>query len=447
MDGKMPLPGFVFHLSVADPLELNVDRNNLEAFSYAISLFSDNEASVQRTAGADSNTQHLMQSSPMKKSVNKQESCQNKDESFPKFMQPDSTYLSGIHLSKVIVRVHAMRSRPYNDSGLHFRYWQVFLQSLCLEEQQIDSDEMFIRDVTCHAGRIECTDFTGVCERHLLIAGSQDNFRLPFTASKVLDVSLPVVLDTCAVHTRLIMCGSGKADELGSVLSMPHTAFVNVRAGSTNINVDSNLFFEMSSSATEAMLVLFPGSTEEKKKEQNTTKPSFDNTQCSSRKELSWLFRVSAKGGHVSYDPFIELNIPDTDFDGRIGPGGLSFDTFLKGVGVKYGLQKQSSPQQFPLCSLPETLRMHILVFIDDLSPLERVLNINSKKNVSVFLRSHAINKKLTTMKDCRGKTVFKREENANRREILLKRLLELEDDALENLLTTHYKLTDDNLS
>ncbi|KAL7478422.1 hypothetical protein ACHAW6_004184, partial [Cyclotella cf. meneghiniana] len=423
MDGKMPLPGFVFYLSVADPLEFNVDRSNLQAFSYALSLFSDNEASAQRTAGVDANMQHLIQSSPMKKPVNKEESRQNRDESFPKFMQPDSTYLSGLHLSKVIVRVHAMRPRPYNDSGLHFRYWQVFMQSVCMEEQQIDSDEMFIHDVTCHAGRIECTDFTGVCERHLLISGSQVNFRLPFTASKVLDVSLPVVLDTCAVHTRLIVCGSGKADERAIVSSMPNTAFVHVRAGSTNINVDSNLFIEMSSSATEAMLVLFPGSNEEKKT-QNTTKQTNDNKQCSSQNELSWLFQVSTKGGRVSYDRFIELNIPDTDFDGRIGPGGLSFDTCLEGICVKYGLQKPSSPEQFPLCSLPETLRMHILVFIDDLSPLERVLNINSKKNVSVFLRSHAINKKLTTMKDCCKKTVFKLKEKANRRETLLKRLL-----------------------
>ncbi|KAL3799729.1 hypothetical protein HJC23_010379 [Cyclotella cryptica] len=447
MDGKMPLPGFVFYLSVVDPLELNIDRNNLEAISYVISLFSDNQASCQRATEVDANTQHLIQSSQMKKTVSKEKSCQDEDDSFPKLMQPDSTYLSGIHLSKVIVRVHAMRPLPHDDSGLHFRYWQFLLQSLCLEEQQIDSDEMSIRDMTCHAGRIECTDFLGVCERHLLIAGSQHHFRLPFTASKVLDVSLPVVLDSCALHARLIVCGYGKANELGNVSSTPNTAFVDVKAGSTDINIDSNLFTEISSSTCEAMLILFPESREEKKKTQNTATPTDANTQCNSRKELSWLFQILTKGCRVSYYPVIRLNIPETDFSGKFGSGGLSFDTLLKGLGLKYGLQKQSSPEQFPLCSLPETLRMHILVFIDDLSPLERVLNIHSKKNVSIFLRSHAINKKLTAMKDSREKAVSKCQKNGNRREILLKRLLELKDDALENLLTAHHKLTDVNLS
>lgn len=43
LDKSTPLPGLVFHLSVRDPMEINIDRHNLEVLGMLISLFSKSQ--------------------------------------------------------------------------------------------------------------------------------------------------------------------------------------------------------------------------------------------------------------------------------------------------------------------------------------------------------------------------------------------------------------------
>jgi hypothetical protein len=436
MDGVMPQPGFVFYLSITDTLELNVDRNNLEALGYATSLLYESK-SPDENATNDPSKPRSSQTSILKRSkaVKQEKPCQSKDDAFPTFMQPDATYLSGVHLCKVVLRVHAMRQIPQRNSRLKFRYWELKLGSLYLEEQQIDSDELFIREATFHAGLIECTDFAGICERPLITSGSTDYFHLPFTASKVLGISPPSIIDTCALHARLVMRSVLEMNEAGNDTRASSTGLINMKTGSTNVQIDDTLFGDISSAANEALSILSLKSNE-KNISGALVQHTDEKPPRNSEEETTWLFQVSTRGGHVSYSPMIHVDIPEADFSGKRGSGGLTFDTFLNGLGFKY--EKQSSSQCCHLCSLPEKLRMHILVFLDDLSPLERVLYINPKKKMSAFLRGHAINKKLSAMKSSQKEAVSSSSKKVNRRTALLKKLQDLDDDLLDDFLKRH---------
>ena len=440
MDSKMPLPGFVFCLSVSDAIELNVDRSTLDAMGYAITLFkSDNNT---HGSGMVENENETRRQPASKESSSRKTTSNTQEECFPKSFQPDATYLSEIHLSKVVIRAHAMREHPRHDMGLQFRYWQLVLQSLCVEEQQLMSDELMVRDAIFHVGHVNCTDFLGVCEKRLLVMGSKHEYHLPFTASEVLGVARPAILDTYAIHSRLIMYSDPLMNEVESNASTFCTGFVDLKAGSLNIDVNKSLFNEMAASANIAMVAVFPKS--ETKALKNNV-PVTKKTNDKPRSEPKWMFQVSTHCGQVKCFPFIKMNIPETVFEGKHGVNGLSFDTFLEGLGVTYGsYQQQLLPQQLSLTSLPETLRMHILIFLNDLTPLEQVLQIHSKKGVSIFLRSHAINKKLSSLK-CVKKCQPTINKEEGRRKKLLKRLQKLNDDDLEHLLEMHCKLTDTN--
>jgi hypothetical protein len=442
MDSKMPMPGFVFCLSVTDAIELNVDRNNLEAVAYAISLFSSGSVSSEDDGKMRTEKQTPRQS-PATCSTDKRDSSDTSDSSFPNYMQPDAVYVSGIHMSKVIVRVHAMLQRPQKDTGLRFRYWQLVMQSLFLEEQQMISEQLCIRDVTCHAGRIQCTDYNGVCERQMLVAESNHKTYLPFTASEILDISLPSVHERLAVHSRLIFC-----TQIGSDLSVSSSGFIDLKTGSITIDINNNLSTDVLCSANEAITTLFPETKKKEKKIDHEASTVKKHTKSSQNETTFWMFQISSQGGHVRYSPIIEVDIPATDFCGKSGSDGLTFNTFLEGLGVKYGSRKMPTAcEEATFRSLPETVRMHILVFLDDLTPLERVLQLHSKKNTSVFMRSHAINKKLSALKNVRPQIISPPviQKDESRREKLLTQLQELDDDALENLLVTHCKVMIEN--
>ena len=437
MDGKMPLPGFVFCLSVSDTIELNVDRSSLDAIGYAISLFKS--GSNPRESEIIENDNETRRPPSSKESTKRGNSSTSQTECFPITFQPDAIYLSEMHLSKVIFRVHAISERQQHDMGLQFRYWQLVLQTAHLEEHQIISDDLLARDVICHVGQINCTDFVGICEKQMLAAGSKHEYHLPFTASEVLGITRPSIPDTYAVHCRLIMHSDTLMNKAESNASALYTGFVDLKTGSLDIDINKSLFNEMATSANDAMFIVFPKSeTKELKTHVTMTKKTSDRPGS----DPKWMFQVTTHGGHIKYFPLIEMTIPETVFKGKHGVNGLLFDTFFEGLGVKYGsFQQQVLSQQLTLTSLPETLRMHILIFLDDLAPLEQVLHIHSKKGASIFLRSHRINKMLSSLKETK-KCEHAINEKGGRRKKLLKRLQRLDDDNLEHLLQTHYKIS-----
>ena len=81
---------------------------------------------------------------------------------------------------------------------------------------------------------------------------------------------------------------------------------------------------------------------------------------------------------------------------------------------------------------------MHILLYLDDLTPLERVFNIRMKKKSSAFLRSHAVNKKLTHVSSSARKGAYNQSKDIDRRNNALNRLHSIDTDSLEALLAMH---------
>jgi hypothetical protein len=91
---------------------------------------------------------------------------------------------------------------------------------------------------------------------------------------------------------------------------------------------------------------------------------------------------------------------------------------------------------------LPDGVRLRILLFVEDLEPLEKALGV--KKQSNSFLRCHAVNKglgKLATKKGVKKKTQDAGSHKVlNRRQDLMTKLLTLDDDTLENLWASHIR-------
>ncbi|KAL3756561.1 hypothetical protein ACHAWU_009955 [Discostella pseudostelligera] len=441
MNNMMPLPGFVFCLSISDPLELNVDLCSLQSIGYINSLFmSKNQQPCEEQGNFQSTSDGTARKKPCV--PNATIASSNFDEnSFPSFMQPHAIYMSSLSVSNLIIRVEAIRRNVSNKWNV--RYWQFLGQSIHYEESQIDAEEQYLRDVMFHVGRMECKDFTGVCEKTLFaIAGSEcknsaSEVPLPCTAARIIGVSQLLPNDertTSAVHLRLIQSDFPGSDAGEKSVLTARVGFVDLRMGVTDIDVDDKLIGDISGAINQATSILFPGP--------NASKAgNVEMSDKDSKGALNWLCHVSMEGGSFIYAPKVKMVIPESTFRLRMGPEGPSLESLLHGLSIEYGsysFEKPTIPSIIPFCSLPETLRMHILLYIDELSPLEEVLNIKKKKS-SLFLRSHALSKSLAMLPQSSLVTNKHRSiSGISRRNLLLNRLQSLETESLEALLVLH---------
>ncbi|KAL3810277.1 hypothetical protein ACHAXA_008645 [Cyclostephanos tholiformis] len=445
----MPLPGFIFCFSVSDPLELNVDRSTLEALGYLKSLLtSESEEKNEELE------KHHHQKIEDADGVNKANG-RNVDEvpetilwefddrSFPLFMQPDAIYLSSVFVSKLIIRVEAVQ--PRLRSSLRFRYWEFVGKTIQFEQSQVDAEEHSLRDVTFLVRSMECKDFTGVCERKLFVAGiesstiadthgSDGEVFLPCTASRVLGVSYPtanIPLRSNAVHLRLI-----QSDFPNESASTSGINYVNLRMGTADIAFDDSLLGDISMASDEIMSIF----SNSKSKTIDVEKPKLDSKNTS-----RCLCQASTVGGTFSYQPIIKMKIPSSNFRVRSGSEGISFESVLHKLGVEYGsynFERAKKPSMRPLCDLSESLRMHILLYLDDFTSLEKVLNIKKKKT-SAFLRSHVVNKKLSKLRETMMIEKSRSQTEMSRRDNALHRLQSLDNDSLEALLAMHERSLD----
>jgi hypothetical protein len=450
MDTSMPLPGSVFSLSITDPIEMSVDRNHLDALGYLLSMFI---STTNPNKSEDDNNQADMM--PAQEEVGLPQRNKTPVEgfdidSFPSYMQPDSIYISDIHILQLTIRIHALRPSPENDFGLRFGFWELNATSLCCEDQQIDSDELKLSDMTFYIRSLKCLEYKGTCEHSIITVGpvtglpakslnGQNEVFVPYpsTASQILEVPLSSAFDvdmdsSYAVHARLIHRGASK-DKLRK-----QNGFVTLKTGTFHVDIDHSLIGSITSAVNEAKLILVG------EQEKATTKPSLESKIASSKlkAEPLWLLQVATKGGNLSYQSLVKVKLPASRYQAKNGTDGFSLETFLNGLGVEYGQSSLETPMPTSLASisvLPESLRLHILLYLDDLSPLEEALKIKRKKKTSAFLRSHTVSKKLSKLQP----TAFKRrmisvKEETHRRNDLLSRLQSLDVESLEALLAIH---------
>ena len=206
--------------------------------------------------------------------------------------------------------------------------------------------------------------------------------------------------------------------------------------GTVDIAFDDTLLSDISLSSDEFISIFSGG----KSKMIDAEKPKHDWTPYS-----RWLCQASTVGGTFSYQPIIKMKIPGSNFRVRIGSEGMSFESVLRKLGVEYGsysFERANKPSIRPFCDLTESLRMHILLYLDDLTSLEKVLSIKKKKS-SVFLRSHVVSKKLSDLGAALLTPKKHRQTEDSRRNSVLRQLQSLDNDSLEALLTMHERSLD----
>ncbi len=453
MNKLMPLPGFVFCLSISDPLEMNVDISSIQSLGYINSLFTARNQQSCEEKGSFPTSSVGIRLEKISDPNDTISSTYIDEESFPSFMQPHAVYLSSLSVSNLTIRVEAIR-QTCKSNYYHFRFWQFQCKSIYYEESQIDAEEQFVRDATIHVGSMECRDFTGVSEKTLFnVAGDEDtknavpiggsgNVILPCTAARVIGaVHLASKnqrsSNSYAVHLRLLQSDFPSTEASQKLVSNSKVNYVDLRMGLTKIDVDDKLIGDVSDAINEATSILF----------QNTSEIKGEIPDCDSKRALTWLCQVSMEGGNVSYTPQIRMMIPRSPLRLRMGPEGFSFETLLHSLSIEYGsysFEKPTAPSIMLFCSLPESLRMHILLYLNDLSPLEEVLNVKMKKQ-SLFLRSHALSKRLASIprSPLSLEKTLSTLENIRRHQ-LLDRLQSLETDSLEALLAMHMRSTID---
>ena len=448
MDASMPLPGSVFALSITDPIELNVDRNHLDAIWFLSTMFIPPKKESDESKDVSSlSEQHII--APEDASASSQHETTSIDtvdcNAFPSYMQPDAIYISDIHIARLIVRLQALRPRPENDFGLKFGYWEVNVSSICCEDQHVDSDELLLHDVTFHIGNLQCVEYKGTCEHSIVSVGQSTTFPsklqkntqsdaiITSTASQILEIPLSSVFDSedssCALHTRLIYRGGPRHEKQ----RLAQNGVATFKIGTFDVDIDQSLVGSIIAAVDETKHIILGdnGSTEGKPKESNSLSKS--------KAKLPWLLQVATKGGNLSYEPLVKVIIPASRYQAKQGTDGLSLDTFLNGLGIEVGpsiTQKPSPTSLAPMSTLPESLRLHILLYLDDLTPLERALKIKRKKKTSAFLRSHTVSKKLSKLPQPFSSRSAA--EETLRRNDLLSRLQSLDVESLEALLAIH---------
>lgn len=445
MDDYTPLPGFCFCLSVADPIEFNVDRDKLDAIGYLASLFTPSSEDTEKDEIDDEHSEPPIHRQQQPNVGSLDEKIQN--DAFPSYMQPDSIFLSGIHLAKVIVRVEIMESTQ-KSRGLAFSYWQLRLESLHIEDTRVDSSHLQLNDINFHLGGVDWVERKGVCSQSLVIAGldaardegcpKQSESSILCTAARVLGIAVPVSADSrlnsaSALQCKLIStrCGHNVSSRI---------SYADVRLGKLVADLSNTLATNIAATVHESMTII---SNEDRKTlaDANSSQEKTDKTSPEP-KSHSMLLSVTTSGGTLYYRPKVRMTVPCSKVRIARGAQGLSIENLRPilldqfNFGTYYFNRFDSSSTC--LGSLPETLRMRILLFLGDLTPLEKALGVKSKRKTSMFIRSHAVNKNLTKRGPKKTSERASLGETSTRRLALLSKLNALDTDSLEGLLAMH---------
>jgi hypothetical protein len=229
-------------------------------------------------------------------------------------------------------------------------------------------------------------------------------------------------------------------------LSEQIRTLVNCQIGATDINIVWPIKQLILGIKDETKKSLFGGTNEE---EPDTPSEDLD-------KLLQ--YRVQFGGGRIRLKSMLDVRLPLTRLAGSVCPeAGFSIETLLDHVDLSYGqsphklIPTATSTNGFSLKKvliLPEKVRLRILLFINDLDPLEKALGI--KRHSSPFLRCNAVNKGLAQVsakKATHHKKSHKKKSEADelnkklgRRQGLINKLLTLDDESLESLWALHHK-------
>eukprot|EP00978_Attheya_sp_CCMP212_P006174 scaffold13898_cov51-Attheya_sp.AAC.2 len=499
MDSCIPLPGLVIHLSILDPLEININRENLKALGQIISIFTtDNSATdaqdqskLKEKTPSDNNDATIPEKDntvPPTITKDKTKSAEEgseeltkemvNGEEFPYFMKPETVHVIGIHASAIIFRLHSMvdKSSERMESGRSYSYWDGIARAVTVDLQQLVSSPLSFKDIILDVGHIELDERKGVERNKLLSMGlrpsglddlpshHKDSMLWPCTSSALL--SIPAPIETCTYASRdshaFLLRYISAPDPIkmpALILDNPSEdsgsmGFIDCKVGTMNLDAQFAIKNEILTAIRETIDTLFIKQTkDEAPKPKPKPKPTGKGTE--------WEYKLQLDGGSLSLEPIMQLNFPSTQLLGQKSPTmGFLLKSVLNQFGVQIGrarpsLQEKGQLSLQHLVKLPESVRMRIFLFCDDLIPLQQALHMKtSLLSPNIFLQTRAINKHLLQVASGHRQQKEKVEDDisesvpsefTNTRSRILSELMTLGDSALEQLWNTYQQEAETN--
>jgi hypothetical protein len=243
-------------------------------------------------------------------------------------------------------------------------------------------------------------------------------------------------------------------------------SLIHVRLGFTTLNCPLAIRFDVFYMVDEIMNNLVRGKKKANAVEAGTedkkdTKGNGVSKEKSPQIPKSLMtYSIQIDSGKIQLPPFIDVKLPLTRFSGeRSSESGIFFETVLEKFEVAYGLRSPkrrgeclSLPQ---LAALPEMARMHILLCLKDLAPLEKAFSIKKEKNS--FRRIKAVDKGILRMAKKVAKRNSKEDKKRStstssshggqrasnfesRRQKILSEIMKLDDGELSELWSVHQR-------
>jgi hypothetical protein len=507
LDSSLPMPGLVIQIGVRDRLEINVDRESLESLGLLKSLFTkpakiETEEAKPDTPGdiqsaspapvlAESATQTTASSTGFFSSMIygtpvEQKKEEEPSESFESYMQPETITVMGVYVAEVSLRIHILKENR-QDGGLSFAYWHVGIDCLTLDRHTLISKEKTYQDLELDLGRLQCDEYSGVNRKTLCTLGlklpvnrgrcdsqtsaasmledhEQTKVPWPSTACALLDIPPPLESlvyksrERHGVQLRFVSLSGSSGGKIHS------KSLIHARLGVTTVDTPLAVRFDFFRVFDEVMNNLVR--TRPRNVDEALNNGKQVDKQPKSKEQLSdscktWMsYTVQVDSGDIKLPPTVNLKLPLTRFCGeRSSVAGISFESVLDKIELAYGTTERKSqgkcltlPQ---ISELPENARMHILLCLQDLSPLEQALGVKKEKNP--FRRIKTVDKsilKLAKKISGGGSKVSQRNaalslsDHSNqsipgfesRRHKVLNEILKMDDEQLAELWSVHQR-------
>jgi hypothetical protein len=488
LDASTPLGGFIVHLSIRDPLSINVDRYNLSVLGRLISIFTkrnheenssndgfDRDQNIASEIPVGSNhsiKSHSSTSTVLAPSyqsiddsgrsaingrrISKTQSMKQLDDktinaAFPTYMKPEKIQMTGLYIADVEFRVHILRRNRNLEYGRSFSFWEICAKCVTLDLQNLSAKERPFQDIRFDVAYLTVHQLIGVDRKQLIslgirprsvefddatvdmfTEGNRTQIPWPTTSATILDITPP--LESMIYADREY---HGLQIRYLAVLDPSETVNrsrkdLNIRIGTALVDVEFRV-------KDEIMIVISEGvasviGSPKRSTETNTANPPLDSILK---------YKVVSDGGKINLKPLISADLPRTISQGEISKSaGFSVESFLDEFRIAYGrplpirmLDQGLSLQQ--LAKLPDNVRLRVLLFLRDLKPLESALGRPDTPNS--FMRCRAVNNGIVQLAKRNMKMSASSETISEcRRQTLIGELMSLDDDTLDQLLSVH---------
>lgn len=471
LDRSTPLAGVVLNLSLNDPLEINTDRSSLEVIGQLVSLFlkkaeassevASEEPEEDLDAGTSTHGGRLCMPVPRRNSAKKSDIS----ESFPTYMQPENIEILGLHLATIVIRIHAMRSDGSYDGALSFCYWETQTRCITMDIQKLSSEKN-VQDVRIDVAEFSAIEYKGIKHSQLVTLGlprpemssssdsgstslkhlgsSSPKSPWPSTASALLGIPAPLETinyesrERHALQMRFVAVSGDSTDEQRSSMDM--------RIGVTSVDMPWKMKNDVYTVISESQKSVFGEPQADPERETNNqASTNRENVKEATPPKSSLMkCKIRFDGGRVNLNPLINLCLPpSTFFAEKSSTYGLFLETMLQRLEFAYGervvVPKPRRGGLSLFASLPEGVRLRVLLFVNDLGPLETALGLKHEKNA--LLRYRSVNKGIVKVAKQSSKSRRKKGRSrmsSSQREEVLAELLSMDDASLQELWSLH---------